>query len=360
MNQPNPLQRLRELGQSVWLDSIRRSYLPEGGYLDRLVAAGEVDGLTSNPTIFQQAIASEGLYADQLRALRGSDPRDALWALMRTDVRDACDRFLPLYERSRGASGFVSIEVDPADAFDTEATVSEALLLASDLDRPNLMVKVPGTEPGLEAVTRLIAAGVNVNVTLLFAVPRYEAVVHAYLEGLRRLADAGGDLTRVASVASFFVSRVDGKVDALLGEGHPLLATAAIANARVAYGVFEQVTSSPDWAELAADGARPQRPLWASTSTKNPAYSDVLYVEELAGPDSVDTMPESTLDAFRDHGRVSDRLTGSVEEAGGTLARLAEEGVDLQQVTKELEAEGVEKFVASFEEAVESVEATLG
>lgn len=359
MTEPNPLQVLREAGQSVWLDSIRRSYLPRGGYLDQLIAAGEIDGLTSNPTIFQQAIATEDLYVEQLRDLAGSEPGEALWALMKADVSHACDRFLPLYERSGGTAGFVSVELDPADAFDTEKTVSEALMLSSELDRPNLMVKVPGTEPGLEAVSRLTAEGVSVNVTLLFAVARYEAVAHAYMTGLRRRAEAGGDLSRVASVASFFVSRVDGKVDPLLGEGHPLLASAAIANARVAYGVFEDVTSSPEWAELAAAGARPQRPLWASTSTKNPSYPDVLYVEELAGPRTVNTMPESTLDAFRDHGRVADRISGSAEQALEVLARLAVEGIDLEQITKELEAEGVEKFVTSFEEAVQGVAAAM-
>ncbi|MGH8886864.1 MAG: transaldolase [Egibacteraceae bacterium] len=353
----SPIQQLRELGQAVWLDSIRRSYLHEDGCLPRLIAAGELDGLTSNPTIFKQAIAQDPEYREQIAELSDADPRDALWAVMKTDVRDACDVFLGRYRDSSGEHGYVSIELDPSKAFDAEESVADGLVLAGELDRPNLMVKVPGTEPGLEATTRLIAEGVNVNVTLLFSVTRYEAVIDAYLAGLRRRAEAGGDLTHVRSVASFFVSRVDTKVDPLLGKGHPRLGTAAIANARVAYGSFERAFGGPEFAELAELGARVQRPLWASTSTKNPDYADVRYVEELAGPDTVNTMPESTLDAFRDHGRVEDRLTGAAGEAREQLQRLAEDGIDLAQVTKELEAEGVDQFIASFEAAVQSVTA---
>lgn len=348
----NPLQQLQQLGQAVWLDSLRRSYLGEGGYLAKLIASEEVGGLTSNPTIFQKALAEDDSYDQQLEQLAGTDPREALWTVMKDDVRDACDLFLPLYERTDGASGYCSLEVDPSKAFDTEETVAEALLLFREMDRPNLMVKVPGTEAGLPALTRLIAEGVNVNVTLLFSVRRYEAVAEAYLEGVRRLRDAGGDLSRVASVASFFVSRIDGKVDALLGDERPRLATAAILNARVAYGSFERIFSSAEWEELASAGAHPQRLLWASTSVKDDFYPDTLYVEELVGPHTVNTMPESTLDAFRDHGTVEDRLSGTGLQARRQLDRLGEQGVDLDQITKELEAEGVEKFVASFDGAV--------
>jgi transaldolase len=355
----NPLQQLRELGQAVWLDSIHRAYLGPDRYLAQLIAAGELDGLTSNPTIFEQAIAEDTDYDEQIAELAGSDPRDALWTLMKADVRGACDAFLPHYRESGGEHGYVSIELDPSKAFDTEQSVSDGLLLFNELDRPNLMVKVPGTEPGLEAITRLIAEGVNVNVTLLFSVARYEAVIEAYLAGLRRRAEAGDDLGCVRSVASFFVSRVDTKVDALLSSDHPRVATAAIANARVAYGAFQDVFSGPAFAELADQGARVQRPLWASTSTKNPEYRDVLYVEELAGPDTVNTMPSSTLDAFRDHGVAEDRITGAAGEARAQLQRLAEEGVNLDQITKELEAEGVEKFVASFEAAVDTLAGRL-
>ena len=351
----NPLQQLHALGQSVWLDSITRSYLAPGGYLPQLIDAGEVDGLTSNPSIFEKALGSDHAYDEQLTELHGSDPRDALWALMKHDIAQACDLFLPMYRESDGTKGFVSIEVDPAKAFDTEETVSEGLLLFRELDRPNLMIKVPGTEPGLGAIPRLLAEGVNVNVTLLFAVARYEAVAQAYLEGLRKRADAVGDLRSIASVASFFVSRVDSKVDDIIDQ--PALATAAVANARAAYESFERIFRGPDFAELAAAGARVQRPLWASTSTKSPKYHDVIYVEELAGPDTVNTMPEATLDAFRDHGVVEDRLSGAGGEAKHQLQRLAEQGVDLDQITKELETEGVEKFVEAFDAAVATVAA---
>lgn len=353
----NPLQQLADLGQSVWLDALQRSYLGAEGYLAGLIDAGEIDGLTSNPSIFEKALGADKSYDAQLRELAGTDPRDALWAVMKADVGDACDLFRPLYDASGGTKGFVSLEVDPSKAFDTEETVSEALLLFRELGRPNLMVKVPGTEAGIPALTRLIAEGVNVNVTLLFSVPRYEAVAEAYVEGLQRRRDAGGDLSAVASVASFFVSRVDAKVDAILGDERPRLATAGILNARVAYASFERIFGSAGWQELAALGARPQRPLWASTSVKDDFYPDTLYVAELAGPQTVNTMPEGTLDAFRDHGEVADRLSGQGQEARGQIQRLSESGVDLDQITKELEAEGVEKFVTSFNAAVEAMSA---
>jgi transaldolase len=349
----NPLQQLHQLGQSVWLDSITRSYLGPDGYLQQLISAGEIDGLTSNPSIFEKALGDDHTYDEQLSELKGSDPRDALWALMKRDIAGACDLFAPMYRESGGTKGFVSIEVDPSKAFDTEETVSEGLLLFRELDRPNLMIKVPGTEPGLGAIPRLLAEGVNVNVTLLFSVVRYEAVAQAYIEGLRKRAEAGGGVGTLASVASFFVSRVDTKVDDIVEQ--PTVATAAVANARAAYESFEQIFRGPDFAELAAAGARVQRPLWASTSAKNPRYRDVLYVEELVGPDTVNTMPEVTLDAFRDHGVAEDRISGAGGEAKQQLHRLAEQGVDMGQVTKELETEGVEKFVEAFDAAVATV-----
>jgi len=351
----NPLQQLQALGQSVWLDSLRRSYLGPDGYLSQLIEAGDIDGLTSNPTIFQKAFAEDDAYDQQVEDLAGRDPREALWEMAKADVGDACDLFLPLYESSGGTKGFVSLEVSPSAAFETEDTVDDGLTLWREIDRPNLMIKVPGTEAGIPGFTHLLAEGVNVNVTLLFSVARYEAVAEAYLEGLRRRRAAGGDLSTIASVASFFVSRVDSKVDEILGDEHPQLATAAIANARVAYESFQRIFSSADWEELAAAGARVQRPLWASTGTKNPRYPDTPYVAELAGPDTVNTMPEATLDAFRDHGVVEDRLTGAGHEARSQLQRLAEEGLDLDQITKELESEGVEKFVDSFDGAVETL-----
>jgi len=351
----NPLQELRRLGQSVWLDSIQRSYLEPGGYLSQLIAADEIDGLTSNPSIFEQALGKDPSYEAQMGELKGSDPRAALWALMKADVKGACDQFLPMWQASSGALGYVSIEVDPSRAFDTAGTIADAQQLWDELDRPNLMIKVPGTEPGLAAITEILARGINVNVTLLFSVERYEQVIAAYLAGVRELIARGGDASSVRSVASFFVSRVDSKVDALLGADHPRLATAAIANARLAYGSFLREFSSPAFEELAAAGAHVQRPLWASTSTKNPAYRDVLYVEELAGPDTVNTMPEVTLDAYRDHGITEDRISTTVDDAAALLAQLADDGIDLGQITKELETEGVEKFVQSFDAAVAAV-----
>ncbi|MGI8574467.1 MAG: transaldolase [Egibacteraceae bacterium] len=351
----NPIHELQELDQAVWLDSIRRSYLREGGYLPQLLEAGELNGLASNPTIFQKALDAEDDYDEQLRELEGSDPRDAFWTIMKTDVGDACDLFRPLYDSSDGLHGLVSIEVDPSKAFDTEETVSEALLLYRELDRPNLMVKVPGTEPGLGAITRLIAEGVNVNVTLLFSVPRYEAVIEAYMEGLRRRAEQNEDLASIRSVASFFVSRVDSMVADRVDADLPQMATAGIANARVAYGSFERVFGGSEFAELADAGANVQRPLWASTSTKDPDLPKTLYVEQLAGPQTVNTMPEETLDAIREEADVADRISGAAGEAAQQLQRLSEQGLDLEQVTKELESEGVEKFVNSFDEAVETV-----
>ena len=353
----NPLQQLAALGQAVWVDSIKRSYLGPGAYLDDLITSGELQGLTSNPTIFEAAIAGEDTYDDQLRELRGTDPTEALWSIMKFDVRAACDQFLPLWERTEGRHGQVSIELDPSKAYDTEQTVADGLSIFGELDRPNLMIKVPGTEPGLDAITRLLAEGVNVNVTLLFSVPRYDAVITAFLAGVRQRLERNEDVSRLTSVASFFVSRVDGKIDAMVeGGAQEAPLTAGIANARLAYELFdERFDADGPFGELATERARLQRPLWASTSTKNDAYADVIYVEQLAGPDTVDTMPESTIEATRDHADIEDRLTGRGGEARAHLDRLRQEGIDLAQVTKELEAEGVEKFEQSFASAVETV-----
>jgi transaldolase len=276
---------------------------------------------------------------------------------MKADVRGACDQFLDLWQRTDGRHGQVSIELDPSKAYDTEATVAEGLALFAELDRPNLMVKVPGTEPGLDAITRLLAEGVNVNVTLLFSVPRYDAVITAFLDGVRQRLERNEDVSRLTSVASFFVSRVDGKIDVLLDNGaqKPPL-TAGVANARLAYQLFaERFAADGPFGELAAERARLQRPLWASTSTKNDAYPDVLYVEQLAGPDTVNTMPEATIAATRDHADITDRLSGSANDARAYLERLRQDGFELTQITKELEAEGVEKFEQSFASAVETV-----
>ena len=360
----NSLQQLGDLGQAVWVDSIKRSYLGKGRYIASLIEAGELKGLTSNPTIFDAALSGDvdNTYEEQLQQLQGSDPRDALWAIMKTDVRGACDEFLDLWRQTDGRHGQVSIELDPSKAYDTEATVAEGLALFAELDRPNLMVKVPGTEPGLDAITRLLAEGVNVNVTLLFSVARYDAVITAFMDGVRRRLERNEDVSRLASVASFFVSRVDTKVDALFDGVQPQAPlTAGVANARLAYDLFlHRFGSDGEFADLAAAGARRQRPLWASTSAKNDAYSDVIYVEQLAGPDTVNTMPEATIEVTRHGADIADRLTGSADEARAHLDRLRQEGVDLAQITKELESEGVEKFEASFNAAVETVAGHVG
>ncbi|CAN5316683.1 transaldolase [soil metagenome] len=356
------LTAIERAGQAIWLDSIKRSYLGEDGFLSELIAAGDIYGLTSNPSIFAAAVAGDDMYDDQVGQLAasGSDAREILWAVMKADICDACDAFAELYEASEALHGYVSIEVDPSKAFDTTGTIEQARELWAQIDRPNLMVKVPGTEAGLAAITALIAEGINVNVTLLFSVDRYAQVMEAHLAGLEQRHAGGGDLSRVASVASFFVSRVDAKVDPLLPDGHPLRNRIAIANARAAYGAFEGVRASERWSVLARAGAMVQRPLWASTSTKDPALPDTLYVDELVGPDTVNTVPEATLDAVRDHSADPvDRLTGSGPAAVGRLAALADEGIDLDQVTKELEAEGVEKFNAAFDEAVATVDRAI-
>lgn len=359
----NPLQQLNDMGQAVWLDSIKRSYLGDDGYIAELIAAGELKGLTSNPSIFDHALGSDDSYDEQLQELAGSDPRDALWAIMKRDVTGACDEFGDLWHETEGRHGQVSIELDPSRAYDTEQSVSEGLALFSEIDRPNLMIKVPGTEAGLPAITRLLAEGVNVNVTLLFSVARYDAVITAFIDGVRQCAEAGGDVTRLASVASFFVSRVDGKVDALFDDGVQPAAplTAGVANAHLAYDLFmRRFAADGEFAELTARGARVQRPLWASTSTKNEAYSDVIYVEQLAVPESVNTMPEETLDATRDHADIADRVSGSAAQAREQLDRLRQEGMDLDQITKELEAEGVEKFEKAFQSTVDTVASHVG
>jgi len=354
----NPLQHLNDMGQAVWLDSIKRSYLGEGGYIAELIAAGELRGLTSNPSIFDSALGGDDSYDEQLQDLHGSDPRDALWSIMKRDVQGACDEFLDLWNGTDGRHGQVSIELDPSSAYDTGTSVSEGLALFAEIDRPNLMIKVPGTEAGLPAITRLLADGVNVNVTLLFSVARYDAVITAFMDGVRQRLEQGGDVTRLTSVASFFVSRVDGKIDDLFDEGVQPAAplTAGVANARLAYDLFlRRFADDGEFADLAAAGARLQRPLWASTSTKNDAYSDVIYVEQLAAPDTVNTMPEETIEATRERADVADRVTGRADEARELLDRLRREGMDLDQITKELEAEGVEKFEAAFQSAVDTV-----
>jgi transaldolase len=359
------LHTLRDQGQSPWVDFITRKFLNNGDF-EALVTQGIV-GVTSNPTIFQKAIADDSEYDAQLQRLaeRNMEPYDAFIELAREDIRSACDQLATTFANPRNgiADGWVSLEVDPRLAHDADRTLVEAQRLHELVDRPNLMVKIPGTEEGLTAIENAIAAGIPVNVTLLFSLDRHRRAAEAYIRGLARLRDAGGDLSKVASVASFFVSRVDTEADRRLDEvgGHDeLKGTLAIANAKLAYQTYiELFRDNEDWADLAAAGATPQRCLWASTSTKNPEYRDVLYVEELVGPETVDTMPIETINAFVDHGRVTRRLDSGVEQARRIFEQFKAAGIDYDDVTATLEREGVEKFADSFAELIEGVKAKL-
>lgn len=359
----NPLLRLGLLGQSVWYDYITRDLIASGR-LARLIAEDGLRGMTSNPTIFDKAIAGSRLYDDDIRRMseEGRSAGEIFESLAVADVQAACDVFMPLYRQSGGTDGFVSLEVSPALANDTEGTISQAARLWAAIGRPNAMIKIPGTRAGLPAITRSIAAGINVNVTLLFAIERYAEVIDAFLEGLDRRLRQRLPIQSVASVASFFVSRVDGKVDALLDRtpGHPLRGKIAIANACSAYGLFERTLTTSRWARLARAGARPQRPLWASTSTKDPRLPDVYYVEALVAPRTVSTLPPETLEAYRDHGRPAVRIQEGMAVAPAQLLELAEGGIDLGAITGELEEEGVGKFAASYAAVLAGIEAKAG
>ena len=353
------LHRLRDHGQSAWVDYLSRPFVRDGD-LAELVRQG-VTGVTSNPTIFQGAIADSDAYDAQLTVLANEDlgPKDAFLTLARDDIRAACDELRPAWDHGSGRDGWVSLEVDPHLAYDAEATIAEATRLHAMVERPNLYVKIPATEPGLIAIEETIAREIPVNVTLCFSIERHRAVCEAYLRGLRRLREQGGDLRRVASVASFFVSRVDTEADRRLGEigGHDeLRGTLAIANARLAYRTYQEVFSGDEWSQLALEGASSQRCLWASTSTKDPAYSDVRYVEQLIGPETVDTMPPDTIAAFLDHGEVGETLTADVDAAARTLEAFARAGVDYDDVTATLERDGVQRFADSFDQLFEDVE----
>ncbi len=346
-----PLQQLNEHGQSVWVDFLSRTFI-EDGDLARLIEDG-VHGVTSNPTIFQGAIAEGDAYDEQLKEVleTESEPKEIFLALAVRDIKAACDELKEVHDS--GIDGWVSLEVDPNLAHDTQGTIEEAKRLSKLVDKPNLFVKIPATKEGLPAIEESIANGIPINVTLIFSLERLREVAEAYIRGLQRLAESGGDLSKISSVASFFVSRVDTDADKRLDEigGHDeLKGKLAIANARLAYQTYKEIFSGSDWEALAAKGASPQRCLWASTSTKNPDYRDVIYVEELIGPDTVNTMPRETVAAFQDHGVTEVTLTRDVEGARKVLEALAAAGIDYDDVVETLEREGVEKFAKSFDQ----------
>jgi transaldolase len=362
----NRLQALRDAGVSIWLDTLSRELLDSGAFA-RLITDYGVTGATSNPTIFAKAISGSDRYDQQLHAAVASgvrDPKQLFFELALEDIRRAADLLRPAYDHSGGRDGFVSFECTPDLADDSEASVEQALDLWDRIERRNAMIKVPATAAGITAIEELTARGVNVNVTLLFSVARYEQVIDAYMRGLERLLACGRPVEAIASVASFFVSRVDGKAEALLPAQSSLRGRVAVANARLAYARYldrfsdEPCLADDRWRALRAAGARPQRPLWASTGTKNPAYSDVLYVEGLITPGAVNTMPEATLRAFADHGDVDNALpvAGS---ANATLRRARRAGIDLAAITAELEREGVRSFCDSYRELLDCIEAKL-
>lgn len=361
-------EQIHQAGVSLWLDSLSREMLDSGWLADKLTSWG-LRGQTSNPTIFESAVSKGTAYDSAVKsaAERGLDKVETCWELMVEDVQRACDLFLPIYESSRKVDGYVSLELDPTKADDTEASLKQAHELWKRVDRPNLMLKVPGTEAGLPVIEECLAEGYNVNVTLLFSEEMYRKVMERFLSGLERADSAGKDLSTIASVASFFVSRVDGEVDKQLKtigseQAKALLGKTAVANARVAYAAYQEVLEGAErFAKLKAKGAMVQRPLWASTSTKDPAYPDTLYVDELIGPDCVNTLPENTLEAALDHGKTEATLTKENEaKARRELDALKGLGINLHKITNELLVEqGVEKFAQSYESLLDTLEKAL-
>ena len=352
------LHELSERGQSVWIDSISREWL-QNGFLEKLIREDAVVGVTSNPTIFQKALAGGTWYDEQLREVLQDEqePKEVFYRLAVEDIQEACDVLRPVWDGGSGKDGYVSMEVDPTLAYEQEATIDEAMRLHEWIDRPNLFVKIPATEPGLGAIEECISRGRSINVTLIFSLERYAAVAEAYIKGLERLVEGGGDPTRVASVASFFVSRVDTEADKRLEHAPELRGKLAIANAKLAYARYKELFAGPRWEALAAKGATPQRCLWASTSTKNPDYPDTMYVDELIGPATVNTMPVETIEAFQDHGTVAGTLEQGLDDARAVFDALERAGVDYDDVTDTLEREGVEKFSDSFEELLDGIRA---
>ena len=358
-----PLQQLAEHDQSVWIDYLSRRFVKDGD-LKGLVADGVV-GVTSNPTIFQGAIAEGDAYDEQIRELSAEhdDPKEIFWQLAKDDIRDACDILRPVFDDGQGKDGWVSLEVDPNLAHDTEATKSEAVRLHELVDRPNLFIKIPATVEGLKAIEDTIAHGIPVNVTLIFSLERHRKVAEAYVAGVKRWVKGGGDPKQVASVASFFVSRVDTEADKRLERSTATTSSTgklAIANAKLAYQTYREVFMDPEWKELEAKGASKQRCLWASTGVKNPDYKDTVYVEELVGPDTVNTMPRELVEAVNDHGEIrGDTLLENPEEASRILDAYEAAGVSYDDVVQTLEREGVEKFAKSFSDLIEGLESKL-
>jgi transaldolase len=356
------LHELAARGQSIWFDTLSRD-LVHSGELKRMMDVDAVTGVTSNPTIFQKALSSGSAYDEDMKKLLAEtdDPEQIFFSLALQDIRDACDVLKPAFDASNGVDGFVSMEVLPSLAYDTEGTFAQAQWIAKEVSKPNLYVKIPATMAGLPAIEDSIAHGTSINITLIFSLERYKAVVEAYLRGLERLVASGGDPSKVASVASFFVSRVDTEADKRL-EGHPeLQGKLAVANAKLAYQHYLETFSGPRWDYLEGKGATKQRCLWASTSTKNPAYSDTLYVEDLIGPETVNTMPLETIEAFQDHGKVpGDTVLEGIDEARDLLVQLEKVGVSYDDIVETIEAEGVQKFADSFDQIIEEVRAKRG
>lgn len=366
----NRLKQLAEAGQSIWLDYMHRN-LMQSGELKRLIEEDAVTGMTSNPSIFEKAIGEGGDYDDRIKAALSSGARETIDVYERLaiqDIQDAADQLKPVWDRTHGADGYVSLEVSPYLAMDTDGTIHEAERLWKAVDRQNLMIKVPGTEPGVPAIQRLIGEGINVNVTLLFSLDAYLKVAEAHVAGLEHFKSQGGDVSKVHGVASFFVSRIDTQIDKEIDRRaraadsqtaklKALRGKVAIANAKIAYQRYLDMLGTARWKALSAAGASPQRLLWASTGAKDPAYSDVLYVETLIGPDTVNTMPTKTLEAFKDHGEVAPTLTQDVDAASDVLVAQARLGLDLDKVTRQLVVEGVKSFSDSFDKLLGAVAA---
>jgi transaldolase len=351
------LQKMRELGQAPWVDELSREDIKNGG-LQQMIEDGIV-GVTSNPSIFQKAIASSDLYDEQLHELakKENDPKEMFWEVAKQDIRDACDIFMPVYEETGGEDGFVSLEVQPEIAHDIQATIDEAARLHEMVDRPNLFVKIPATLQGVVAIEEMISRGKSINVTLIFSLERYREVARAYIRGIQRLVESGEDPSGVRSVASFFVSRIDVEANERLGDlgADDLKDELAVANAKLAYQVYKQVFGGARWRSLEEKGANRQRLLWASTSTKDPGLPDTVYVDNLVGAQTVNTMPKKTIEAVMDYGEIRPTLEEGIDEAKDLFGRLREAGMDYEDVTDALEQQGIEKFTQPFDEMLEEI-----